>query len=62
MANSNSPRQIQIHDGKFDFATANPNSPRQIQIHDGKFDFATANPNSPPQIQRVESVEMGKEG
>ena len=41
-ANSNSPRQIQIHRGKFKFATANSNSPRQIQIHHGKFKFTMA--------------------
>ena len=59
-ANSNSPRQIQIHHGKFKFATANSNSPRQIQIRHSKLKFTTANlkytaanSNSPPQIQRV---------
>ena len=57
-ANSNSPRQIKIHHGKFKFTAANSNSPRQIQIRHGKFKFTTANlkfttanSNSPRQIQ-----------
>ena len=48
-ANSNSPRQFEIHYGKiqirhskFKFTMANSNSLWQIQIHHGKFKFATA--------------------